>query len=408
MSTTRSKSQTKTRAPPKPRPDPTGMNADAESVIGKLRKILFIIIYTVSSSRYTEFCETNGLSNYKDFIKTQATWYHVHQSWDPKQQPKEGFIIRFSKVRNKIAEVYNAMSFPRHFQDLVRKLVKAGCNIRRWRILKYLRQLAVFPSKISRCLNPTKQSTCIDRVEGAKKMVHELDELCRAHESNPLDKSKNWYYYDQSPFQQIGPKRDVVLGPRKLKIYDPKRITLKYTSLTLHMIVDQKGEIFDFLWAKGGQGMDEIRSFLTKAASRLPTGIKGIVYCDHLKSHQTLSVEKTFVWDVRLVPKSSSDANIIENVFSSLKNHLYKSLKGQKNVLSDESLIKFCTSGTQDWWQGWHGDLKLLQRSRAFLNRLIKAEGDLQQVEFLKRGIKNLDQLKVQVIPEDSTEMHDM
>jgi hypothetical protein len=248
MSKRKSKSSTRVRAPPTLRPDPDGIDADAESTVGKLRKILYIIILTIAACKYKQFCVDYGLSNYEDFIKTHATWYRVHQSWDPKEQPTREPTPRFSQVRNKIAEIYNSMSFPRHFQDLYKRLIAIGYRIRPWLIFKYLRQLKVFPSKISRCLNPTKQSTCVERVEGAKRMKGELIQLTAARARNPDDDRTKWYYYDQAPFQQMGPKRDVVLGPRNVKIYDPKKITLIYPSITLHMIVDQDGEVNDVLF----------------------------------------------------------------------------------------------------------------------------------------------------------------
>ena len=195
-------------------------------------------------------------------------------------------------------------------------------------------------------------------------MIGELDVLIEARKQHPKDNKTKWYYYDQAPFQQKGKKRNIVLGPKGLKIYDPARITLKYPSLTLHMIVDQDGEIFDFCWNEGGQGAEAITKFLTKAASRLPRNTKGVLYCDHLGTHRTLSERKAFPWKVRLVPVSSSDSNIIEGVFSSLKTHLYCQLRMNKKVYNSKDLITWCESATtQAWWNDYDGDEVLFKHS---------------------------------------------
>jgi len=182
-----------------------------------------------------------------------------------------------------------------------------------------------------------------------------------------------------------------------LKIYDPSRITLRTPSLTLHMIIDQTDDIFDFKYTSGGQGANEIGNFLNGAGSRLPQGNPGILYCDHLAAHhKTLAQMDNFCWDVRLVPVSISDANIIENSFSSLKAKLYRKLHGQQKIFKIEDLQKWCEVETNAWWNGFTGDMKAFNHSYQVLKKLVKAGGDLQQAQ---QGIKSLEELKIQLLP---------
>jgi len=167
------------------------------------------------------------------------------------------------------------------------------------------------------------------------------------------------------------------------------------------MIVDQNGKLVHYKWASGGQGAKQIRAFLNDARCRLANDYKPIVYCDHLVTHKTLANEKSFVWDVRLIPVSSSDANIIEHIFSSLKAYLYKNRRGQENVKNVHELINWCGSMTDPWWQRYNEDDKLLNNSRKFLRQLIKPKGNLQTVSLLNNNFNSLQDLKIKPLPQN-------
>jgi len=98
---------------------------------------------------------------------------------------------------------------------------------------------------------------------------------------------------------------------------------------------------------------------------------------------------------------SSSDANIIEHIFSSLKAYLYQNLRGQENVKNVHELINWCKSMTDPWWQRYNEDDKLLNNSRKFLRQLIKAKGNLQTVSSLNNNFNSLQDLKIKPLPQD-------
>ena len=162
-------------------PDPYGIDADASIAIGLLRKILMIVILRYFQGSFTHFVRELGISQHLNFIRIHATWYQVNQTWDPRTTLNKKKQSRFSKIRQAIVTVYNTMSFPRHFMDLRKDLIKLGYDLHPTRIMMYLNQLGVYASKISRCLNPTKTETCIARTTRAVGRKRELNQLQQSH-----------------------------------------------------------------------------------------------------------------------------------------------------------------------------------------------------------------------------------
>jgi len=72
--------QIKDSRPKFERADPHGNDAVANTTVGNLRKILWVVIFTSFAGSCVQFCKQTGLENELAFVRNHSAWYLNHQT----------------------------------------------------------------------------------------------------------------------------------------------------------------------------------------------------------------------------------------------------------------------------------------------------------------------------------------
>lgn len=386
--------------------DEDGSDAPAGTAIGLLRKLLFFIILDTFNGGLMALLVKYGMEDDYKKIWYQLSYFHLHGCWDTR--PRIGNPgVRHSPIRKCIVSLYNTIGFPVRLKVLQDELLKIGRRIAPNRILHYLNQIEPIYKRLAQTIaNACKIEQCRKRFTRAKTMKVEINALYRKWCAAWKQKTDFlWYYYDQSPMNQIEINEGVFLAPRGTKIYDPTRSKSKTTSATLHMICDQYGRPFYYEVALQGQGEEKIREFLLKVQDKLPTA--SIVYFDNLRAHVNihdngLTVKKRpKSFEFRLTPVCTPDTSVVEYSFREIKSFIRQKLAYQTESLGAEEWKTLVKEYVDEWADKAVYDDAKFQETKKYIAELVTCKGSLQKIGLRKVGIKHASQLVIKQLDVD-------
>ncbi|MCL2681833.1 MAG: transposase [Streptococcaceae bacterium] len=273
------------------------------------------------------------------------------------------------------------------------QLEAKGHKVYPHRIKEYAGHMGLSVHTTKKVINASTPAKCKERLEDAIKLDKSFE---NCYEDWNQDCGARIYFYDQSNMNQYKVMDDKVLAPPGMVIYEKYRETSMTASATLHMICDQYGEVFVSRIEEGGVGLAEIQDFLEHASDRLPVdkkrkkGEKVKIYMDHLGSHKSLRAKGVGHWDIALTPLSCPDANPVEFLFSSFKAHLRKKTYNLKTLKIDD-WKKYVKKEFEGWHKVYKADSGIFEHCREVVKEVIKAKGDLQQLQFNQWGYESIE-----------------
>lgn len=343
--------------------------------------------------------------------------------------------LRHSTQADAIVDAMEALSFPYLTPAVMRELELMDKEIGLSRMKNILKERWNWLVKKARTVsNASRPVQCAQRVEDAIAMQDRVDWLRKIWNKrwDKGDKEFRWFYYDQSPINQLLLDGNSVIAPAGLVVYSPNRTSSRSVTITLHMLMDQWGEVIYFEFAgpkktpteaqklkakKGknarqqgtGQGQRDIERFLHHAEKSMPRkqgGHHPWIFFDHLDAHVAIAEGrfackhgKKLRAHYMLTPLTYPDANAIEDRFRSFKAFLRTKMWKQAKTWSAKKFIPILNQYMREWKRQGQLDSGLFENSYDSLQEIIDAKGDLQVRAAKKMGFEDLSQIQLTTFP---------